>query len=99
MTLSLTSLQNPQVKEAMKLQNRRKRDEQGLFLIEGYRELSRAVSAKITIQKVFTCPSLFLGENEEKLIAKIQSNGPVVCQRKEPTTTLFRCFQYVVDLD
>ncbi len=75
MTLSLTSLQNGQVKEAVKLQSRRKRDDEGLFLIEGYRELSRAVQSGVKIQKLFICPSLFLGENEPELIEKIQDLG------------------------
>lgn len=66
--LKITSVQNPQIKEAIKLQNRSKRDETGLFLIEGYRELKRAVAGGVTIQKLFLCPDLFLGENEEALM-------------------------------
>lgn len=66
--LKITSVQNPQIKEAIKLQNRSKRDETGLFLIEGYRELKRAVAGGVTIQKLFLCPDLFLGENEEALL-------------------------------
>ncbi len=64
----LTSLQNEQVKAAIRLQDRRERDETGLFLIEGYRELSRAVKGGVVIDKLFTCPELFLGENERALI-------------------------------
>ncbi|NGX60377.1 MAG: 23S rRNA (uridine(2479)-2'-O)-methyltransferase [Chlamydiae bacterium] len=73
--MKLTSMQNPQVKAAVKLQNRRERDETGLFLIEGYRELCRASDGGVTIQKVFFCPELFLGENEDSLIAEIESSG------------------------
>ncbi|NGX37981.1 MAG: 23S rRNA (uridine(2479)-2'-O)-methyltransferase [Chlamydiae bacterium] len=76
--MKLTSLQNPQVKEAVKLQNRRRRDETSLFLIEGYRELRRAVDGGITIQKLFICPQLFLGENEDILIGEIESLGGAV---------------------
>ncbi len=73
--LRITSMQNTQVKEAVKLQNRRQRDDSGLFLIEGYRELKRAVEGGISIQKLFICPNLFLGENEEELIDTIESMG------------------------
>lgn len=66
--LKISSVQNPQIKEAIKLQNRSKRDETGLFLIEGYRELQRAVAGGVTIQKLFLCSDLFLGENEEALL-------------------------------
>ena len=72
--LKITSSQNPQVKDAVKLQNRQKREQTGLFLIEGYRELSRAVKGGVTIQKLFICPELFLGENEEVLINSIEGD-------------------------
>lgn len=73
--LRITSLQNPQIKEAIKLQNRQKRDEQGLFLIEGYRELKRAFEGGVTIQKLFVCPERFLGGNEEILIENMIDAG------------------------
>lgn len=73
--MKLSSLQNPNVKEAVKLQNRSKRDETGLFLIEGYRELSRALLGNVLIEKVFFCPELFLGENESKLLDQIRDRG------------------------
>jgi TrmH family RNA methyltransferase len=66
--MMLSSLQNPSVKEAVKLKNRKTRDETGLFLIEGYRELKRAIDAGVEMVKIFSCPDLFLGENEEALI-------------------------------
>ncbi len=68
--MKITSLQNPKIKEAVKLRERRHRDETGLFLIEGYRELKRAVDTGRKIQTLFYCPELFLGENEAGLIEK-----------------------------
>ncbi len=65
----IESLQNPKVKEVVKLRDRRHRDETGLFLIEGYRELKRAVDAGRQMQQLFYCPELFLGDNEQALIA------------------------------
>ena len=64
----ITSLQNPKIKDAVKLRERRDRDRTGLFLIEGYRELKRAVDAKRKLEMVFYCPELFLGTNERDLI-------------------------------
>lgn len=64
----ITSLQNPKVKEAIRLRDRRAREESGLFLIEGYRELKRAVDAKWKIELLFYCPELFLGTNEMALV-------------------------------
>lgn len=68
--MKITSLQNPKVKEAVKLRDRRPREEKGQFLIEGYRELKRAVDAGRKVATLFYCPELFLGENEQALIEK-----------------------------
>lgn len=64
----ITSLQNPQVKRLVKLQSRRGREKEGAFLIEGYREILRAVDGEKAIDHVYYCPELFLGENEQTLI-------------------------------
>jgi TrmH family RNA methyltransferase len=71
----VSSLQNPKIKAALKLNDRRTRNESGLFLIEGYRELKRAVSGNVSIPTLFFCPQLFLGSNEEALIAEIRDTG------------------------
>ena len=68
----LTSVQNPKIKAAVKLNDRRARDQSGLFLIEGYRELKRAVDAGVNIRSLFFCPPFFLGENENALIDQIR---------------------------
>lgn len=69
----ITSLQNTKVKEAVKLRDRRVREETGLFLIEGYRELKRALDAGREVQTLFYCPELFMGSNEESLINRCKT--------------------------
>ncbi|MBS0626560.1 MAG: RNA methyltransferase [Verrucomicrobia bacterium] len=64
----ITSLQNPRIKDAVKLRERRERDKTDLFLIEGYRELKRAIDAGRKVQSIFYCPELFLGSNERQLL-------------------------------
>lgn len=71
----ILSPKNPQVKALVRLRNRRERDQTGLFLIEGYRELSRAVEAGVDIREVYSCPSLFLGDNEASLIDRAVRAG------------------------
>jgi TrmH family RNA methyltransferase len=71
----ITSLQNSRVKEAVKLRDRRPREESGLFLIEGYRELKRALDAGRKIQTLFYCPEFFLGSNERALIVQAQAES------------------------
>ena len=58
MTESITSSQNPRVKQAVKLRDRRGREEQDRILIDGARELLRAVEAGIELKEVFWCPEL-----------------------------------------
>lgn len=71
----ISSLQNPKVKQLVKLRDRPERDETGQFIIEGYRELLRALDAGHPFDSLFICPSLFLGENEEALISRIVARG------------------------
>jgi TrmH family RNA methyltransferase len=73
--LLLSSTQNPKIKGVVDLRERRERDRSGLFLIEGYRELSRAVIGNLKIESLFVCPELFLGVNEPTLIEQIQKKG------------------------
>ncbi len=81
----IESLQNPKIQAARKLWKRRERDESGLFLIEGFRELSRA---SLPIKTLFICPSLFLGINEQALIKKINAETYVVSEK------VFRSLSY-----
>ena len=72
---SITSLQNPRIKQLVKLRDRSARDENNLFIIEGYRELLRAINSGHPIESLFICPELFLGTNEKALIDLIISRG------------------------
>ena len=59
---------NPRIKETLKLRDRRPRDQKGLFLIEGYRELSRALKGGVVIEELYFCPEFFLGDDEASII-------------------------------
>jgi TrmH family RNA methyltransferase len=64
----IISLQNPRLKQLVKLRDRRPRDAAGLFLIEGYRELKRALEAGVKPGELYCSPDWYLGENESALI-------------------------------
>lgn len=51
--MAITSLQNPRVKEAAKLRDRRGRQQQQRIIIDGLREISRAVAAGLAWSEVF----------------------------------------------
>lgn len=57
----LTSFANPRVKEARALRDRRERDRTGLTLIDGAREVRRALDAGVEIVEAFVCDPLLAG--------------------------------------
>ncbi len=52
---AITSAKNPRIKAAAELRERKERDTSGLFLIDGDREIRRALDAGIEITEVFEC--------------------------------------------
>lgn len=54
----IASLQNPQLKRLVRLRDRRERLREGVFLIEGARELARALQAGVPLEHIYTCPEL-----------------------------------------
>ena len=79
----ITSPANPKVKRLVRLRSRRHRDGEGSFLIEGYREITRAVAAGLRIDEIYVCDRLFLGTNEQDLVDRIVSSG-ARCHRLAP---------------
>jgi len=71
----ITSLQNPRVKQLVKLRDRRDRDDAGLFLVEGYREVRRALEKGVRLNELYFSPDWFLGENEPALIDQARQAG------------------------
>jgi RNA methyltransferase, TrmH family len=59
----ISSLQNATIKNVVKLQQKSSaRNEQGLFVIEGLRELGLAIQANYIIDTLFFCSDLFKGQ-------------------------------------
>ncbi|MEA4861740.1 MAG: TrmH family RNA methyltransferase [Victivallaceae bacterium] len=71
----LTSTQNETVKAAVKLRDRKGRDATGLTLLEGYRELTRAIEYGRKLEDCFFCPGQFLGVNEHELLENLARHG------------------------
>lgn len=80
----ITSVQNPKVKQVLHLRDKSARDQMQLFLIEGYREILRAVDQGWKMDQLFICPELFLGSNEPILIERIRRSGAQIfnCSEK-----------------
>jgi TrmH family RNA methyltransferase len=80
--IEITSGQNLKIKHVLTLRNKKERDEEKLFLIEGYREILRA--EKIVIKELFYCEELFLKDNERALIERVLNSGAQIfkCSRR-----------------
>ncbi len=81
----ITSSSNPQIKDLVRLRDRRHRDRTGTFVIEGFRGITRALDAAIEIERLYVCRELFLGPNEDGLIARVADTGaPVIEVAPDP---------------
>ena len=77
---TIDSLQNQRVKRAKALTQKRQRDKEGLFLLEGEREVHRGLEAGVEATQIMLCPELFKhGENSEaQHQAFLKGNVPVI---------------------
>lgn len=55
---SISSVSNPRIKAAVRLRERRPRERQGRFLIDGVREIGRALDSQFAVEELFWCPEL-----------------------------------------
>lgn len=61
----IESPRNPRVKALVRLRERRERERSGTMLIEGTRELLRALEAGVDVREAYLCPPLLRGEGVE----------------------------------
>lgn len=73
--LELTSVSNPRVKSLVGLRRRRQRDQLGLMLVEGYEELTLALSAGVVPQTLYYCPELFHDDADPGTVAEVEALG------------------------
>jgi len=80
---TITSRQNPRVKDAVRLRDRRHRQKQGRILIDGARELSRAISAGVRMLEVFVCEPLCTGDEARRLLGTLDQCDAEILQTTE----------------
>ncbi|OGV49157.1 MAG: rRNA methyltransferase [Lentisphaerae bacterium GWF2_44_16] len=78
--MKIESLQNQKVKYAFALRERRDREREKKTILEGYRELSRALEFGMKLEECFYCPEMFLGENEFFLLEKLKTAGTEITE-------------------
>jgi len=90
-SVRLTSFTNPRVKTVVKLRRRPHRDELDLMIIEGYRELRRAIDNGHFPGELFFCRELFQGENEDDILQRCREHGALLL---DCTPDVFRKIAY-----
>ena len=69
---TLASPSNPRIKAAARLRDRRERDATGLTLVDGARELRRALDAGVNVVEAFVCEPLLAGEDARAAIDSLR---------------------------
>ncbi len=73
--MEITSPQNPRVKAAAQLRERRGRDAQGRIIIDGVREIGRALDAGVRVLELYCFEELCRGDQHERLLARATAAG------------------------
>ena len=72
---SITSAQNPKVKELLALQEKSKeRRKKGLFVVEGRRELLHCIEAEFEPHTLFVCRDILSDKDFDKILGAIEEN-------------------------
>ena len=78
----ITSLQNPTIKNIVKLSKSKERLEQQLFIIEGARELSLALEGGYSMTQVFVCRELFNRSRYPQVLDSLNNESIVEISRE-----------------
>ena len=73
-------LDEPRREGRRELRTARHRRDAGLFPVEGFGEIKRALEGGIEIEQMWSCPELFLGENEEDLVDEAERLGAEIIE-------------------
>lgn len=86
----ITSRNNPQIKNVVKLRKSSERREQNLIIIEGEREIIRAVKSGFVLETVFVCPDIA----NNKFLETLSSSHSGKFELEEVTTEVFEKMAY-----
>lgn len=76
----ITSPQNPRVKEVARLRDARDRRRAGRYLINGARELLRAIESRVALETVFYCHELCRTADSQAVLARLNALSIECCE-------------------
>src|SRR5207248_5850520 len=79
----ITSAQNPKIKQVIALRDRRAREREGLMRVEGYDEVSLALSSGARPAALYFCPALFHAPEQADLIEQVRRAGAELIEVSE----------------
>ena len=74
-TKPITSLQNARIKAAIRLRDRKGREQQSRIIIDGLREIRRAYEAGVEFKELFTCESLIESQEARDVLSSAEAYG------------------------
>jgi RNA methyltransferase, TrmH family len=89
--MKITSTANPRVKAAAKLRNSAQRAEQGRFMINGLREIGRALDGGLTLQEIYICPEQCDSADCRRLLDRLKKT---TAAQFEVSTAVFSILAY-----
>ena len=91
----ITSLNNPRIKNVVRLKNRRQRDARRVTVVEGRREVTRALQAGIVPQEAFICPELVAKRDDGNVSGSLRRLARAgATQLFEVTSSVFKKMAY-----
>ena len=79
----MASISNNEIKKVKSLQNKKFRDEMGLFVIEGEKMLEEAIASSFKVENIYRRDEI--GEESMKRISSLASPSPVLAVVRKPS--------------
>ena len=79
----LSSVHNPRVKDVVRLRNRRHRDRSRRFVVEGLREITRALDAGVPLEVLYYCDELLARDRGQRILDHLAGTD-TACQPTSP---------------
>jgi TrmH family RNA methyltransferase len=83
----LASPSNPRIKSVARLRDRRERESTGLTLVDGAREVRRALESGVAVVEAFVCEPLLAGEDARVALDRLRDSGVPITTTTEPAFT------------
>jgi RNA methyltransferase, TrmH family len=81
---TLASPSNPRIRAAAQLRDRRERSSTGLTLVDGAREVRRALDSGVEVVEAFVCEPLLAGADARAALDQLRDRGIPVTTTSEP---------------